>query len=73
MALHLIEVGILHKALKQLDEESYQLIYALYFAKERATEKKLADAMAVSQNANSLPRLLLAGWGPLGTFSHGRL
>ena len=51
IALHRIEVGILHKALTQLDEESYQLIYALYFAKERATEKKLADAMAVSQNA----------------------
>lgn len=51
MALHRIELGILYKALTQLDAKSYQLIYSLYLAKEHATEKKLANAMAVSQSA----------------------
>lgn len=50
-ALKRIDADILGAALAQLDEKSYRLIYALYFAEERKTERELAKMTAVSQNA----------------------
>ena len=50
-ALKRIETDILGAALAQLDEKSYWLIYALYFAEERKTERELAKMTSVSQNA----------------------
>ena len=46
-----IETSALQQALKCLDLENYRLIYALYIADERYTERELAHKLGVSQNA----------------------
>lgn len=46
-----MEAAALQKALECLDSESYQLIYALYLADTRKTERELARDWGVSQNA----------------------
>lgn len=46
-----IEITALHSALAQLDAKSYQLICALYSPENRKTERELAKAASVSQNA----------------------
>ena len=43
------ELEPLHAALTQLDQLSYQLIYWLYLAHERKTERDLAQELGVSQ------------------------
>lgn len=50
-AIKRIETDNLGAALAQLDQKSYRLIYALYFAKKQKTERELAKMMSVSQNA----------------------
>lgn len=46
-----IETAALRQALKCLDSENYRLIYALYLADKRYTERELAHKLGVSQNA----------------------
>lgn len=46
-----LDSAAVRMALNQLDEASYQLIYALYLARERKTERELAQILGVSQNA----------------------
>lgn len=50
-AIRRIELAALRSALSQLDLNSYQLIRALYSSTDRKTERELAEAAAVSQNA----------------------
>lgn len=46
-----IETAALRRALRCLDSENYKLIYALYIADKRYTERELAHKLGVSQNA----------------------
>lgn len=46
-----VETAALRKAITLLDLESYRLIYALYIADKRYTERELAHKLGVSQNA----------------------
>lgn len=46
-----INTNALRKALAWLDPESYLLIYDLYLADNRKTERSLADEFGLSQNA----------------------
>lgn len=47
--LLLTELEPLRAALAQLDQPSYQLIYCLYLAKNRRTERELAQEFGISQ------------------------
>lgn len=46
-----LDSAAVREALIQLDEESYRLIWELYLAAERKTERELAQILGVSQNA----------------------
>lgn len=46
-----LDSAAVREALRQLDEESYRLIWELYLAVERKTERELAQVLGVSQNA----------------------
>lgn len=50
-AMYSMEVGKLYEALAAIDAESYALIYALYLADDRKTERKLAIEYGLSNNA----------------------
>lgn len=50
-AIRRVEISALRTALSLLDLNSYQLLCALYSSTDRKTERELAEAAAVSQNA----------------------
>jgi RNA polymerase sigma factor (sigma-70 family) len=50
-AIHTMEVDALQAALSHLDSKSYRLIYALYLADQKKSERELAAEYGVSQNA----------------------
>ena len=50
-AIRRVEIAALRTALSQLDPKSYQIIRALYSSADRKTERALAEAAGISQNA----------------------
>ena len=50
-AIRRVEIAALRTALLQLDPKSYQMIRALYSSTDRKTERALAEAAGISQNA----------------------